>query len=204
MKPSRTKKIVIWACVAAFAAAQAVGLFFLARGEKAASLTLSETAITLQPDEGRRIAHTIEPAGAKNRRLSYSVSTRIAWVDRENDMIVGLEEGDCLVRAELDGLTAIVRVKVEGETALAGEWSGDGAALSLDGALSGRLTAVSGERSLQWMRSAFFGDEADEPIRYVKLTAVSDGMLHTLIYDRLNDTMRLRVDGEPDRILIRQ
>lgn len=204
MELSRTKKIVIWACVAVFAAAQAVGLFFLIRVEPAASLTLSETAITLQPDGGRQILHTIEPASAGSKRLSYSVSiSGVAWVDGGIDMIIGLEPGSCRVRAELDGLEAFVDVTVAGETALAGVWQGDGAAVTLDGALSGRFGIGEADRTLKWMRTAFYEGETDDAYRYVKLTAASDGRLYTLLYDRLNDTMRLRTDGEKDRILVR-
>lgn len=208
-RPDR-RTVLIWIAVVLFAAAQAVGLFFLIRVRPATSLTLSESAITLKLDEGRQITHTIEPASARERLLAYSVSWSeepIAWIDDKNEMIVAMSPGTCTIRARLDGQEATVDVTVTPETVMAGNWAGDGAALSLGSDLAGRLDIGNGETEFYWMRSAFNEGENSNPYRYVKLTGVRDGVKLTLYYDRLNDTMRLHTDGAPtseDRILLRK
>ena len=69
----RSKKILIILALGAFAAAQAVGLFFLVRTRPAESLTLSETTLTLKMDEGRRVTHTVKPASAARKLLRSSI-----------------------------------------------------------------------------------------------------------------------------------
>lgn len=201
--------VLIWTAVALFAAAQAVGLFFLVRPRPATSLTLSESAITLKTDEGRRVTHTVEPASAGGRLLAYSVSWSdhtIAWIDDKNDMIVAISPGTCTIRARLDGQEATVDVTVTPETVMAGDWAADGTALSLDNDLAGLLDTGNGTERVQWQRSDFVEGENSNPYRYVKLTCACGEKKLILYYDRLNDTMRLHVDGAPtseDRILKR-
>ena len=191
----RSKRILIWLALAAFSAAQGIGLFFLMRTAPATALRLSETALVLKMDEGRRVTHTIEPAAASGKLVKFKVTAPdgiVAWVDEQNEMIVALAPGKCQVKAVLDGQEAIVDVTVLDETALAGEWqTEDGTALSIGEELSG----VFGSEPVQWTRDAFSEGENTNPYRYVKLTGSISGASAALYYDRLTDTMRLESDG---------
>lgn len=190
----RSKRILIWLALAAFSAAQGIGLFFLMRTAPATALRLSETALVLKMDEGRRVTHTIEPAAASGKLVKFKVTAPdgiVAWVDEQNEMIVALAPGKCQVKAVLDGQEAIVDVTVLDETALAGEWSAIGVSLSIGEDLSG----VFGSEPVQWTRDAFFEGENTNPYRYVKLTGSISGASAALYYDRLTDTMRLESDG---------
>lgn len=187
----RSKKILIWLAVCLFAAAQAFGLFLLVRIVPAETLTLSETALTLKLDEGRRVFHTVEPDRASTRLIKYKVTAPdgiVAWVDEQNEMIVALAPGACQVKATIDGLEAVVDVTVLEETVIAGEWIAEnGTALSIANDLSGTL---SGE-PIRWTRAAFADGEVRNTYRYTKLTADR----YVLYYDRLNDSLRLDADG---------
>lgn len=189
----RRKKILILLALIAFAAAQAFGLFLLARPAHAQKLTLSETALTLKLDEGRRIVHTVEPEQAGTRLIQYKVTAPdgiVAWVDEKNEMIVALAPGACRVRAILDGQEAFIEVTVSNETMLAGGWiAEDGTALSIADDLSGTLD---GGR-ITWTRAVFDDGEVKNAYRYAKFAADRDGML--LYYDRLTDTLRLDRGG---------
>ena len=191
----RSKRILIWLALAAFSAAQGIGLFFLMRTAPATALRLSETALVLKMDEGRRVTHTIEPAAASGKLVKFKVTAPdgiVAWVDEQNEMIVALAPGKCQVKAVLDGQEAIVDVTVLDETALAGEWrTEDGGVLSIGEDLSG----VFGSEPVQWTRDAFSEGENTNPYRYVKLTGNISGASAALYYDRLTDTMRLESDG---------
>ena len=191
----RSKKILIYLALAAFAAAQAVGLFLLVRTVPARKLTLSETSLTLKLDEGFCITHTVEPDRASARLPKYKVTAPggiVAWVDEQNEMIVALAPGACQVKATIDGLEAVVDVTVTEDTAIAGEWlAADGTALSIANDLSGTL---SGE-PIRWTRAAFADGEVRNTYRYTKLTATADGARLVLYYDRLNDALRLDADG---------
>lgn len=188
----RWKRILIWAALGVFAAAQVFGLFLLVRTVPAETLTLSETALTLKMDEGRCIVHTIEPERASTRLLKYKVTAPdgiVAWVDEKNEMIVALAPGACQVKATLDGLEAVVDVTVLEETVIAGDWIAEnGTALSIANDLSGTLD---GEK-IQWTRAAFNDGEVSNAYRYTKLVA-ADGTV--LYYDRLNDSLRLDRSG---------
>ncbi len=188
----RWKKILIWASLGVFAAAQVFGLFLLVRTVPAETLTLSETALTLKMDEGRRVVHTIGPERASTRLVKYKVTAPdgiVAWVDEKNEMIVALAPGACQVKATLDGLEAVVDVTVLEETVIAGEWiSETGTALSIANDLSGTLD---GEK-IQWTRDAFNDGEVGNAYRYTKLVAANGAVLY---YDRLTDTLRLDRDG---------
>ena len=195
----RSKKILIILALCVFAAAQAVGLFFLVRTVPAQKLTLSETSLTLKLDEGRRITHTIEPARAAGRLLKYKVTAPdgiVAWVDEQNEMIVALAPGACQVKATIDGLEAIIDVTVTEDTAIAGEWiAADGTALSIGNDLFGTFMTAAGSEPVQWTRDAFTNGEIKNPHRYTKLTATVRDVRLVLYYDRLNDAMRLDADG---------
>lgn len=188
----RSKRILIWLALAAFSAAQGIGLFFLMRTAPATALRLSETALVLKMDEGRRVTHTIEPAAASGKLVKFKVTAPdgiVAWVDEQNEMIVALAPGKCQVKAVLDGQEAIVDVTVLDETALAGEWqTEDGTALSIANDLSGTLD---GDR-IQWTRAAFTDSEVSNAHRYTKLVAENGKVLY---YDRLTDTLRLDRGG---------
>ncbi len=198
----RSKRILIWLALAAFLAAQGIGLFFLMRTAPATALRLSEAALVLKMDEGRRVTHTIDPAAASGKLVKFKVTAPdgiVAWVDEQNEMIVALAPGKCQVKAVLDGQEAIVDVTVLDETALAGEWqTEDGGVLSIGEDLSG----VFGSEPVQWTRDAFNEGENTNPYRYVKLTGSVSGAPAALYYDRLTDTMRLESDGAI-RIFIR-
>ena len=186
------RKILIWLALGVFAAAQAVGLFFLVRTVPAERLSLSETALTLRMDEGRRITHTVEPQKAQTRLVQYKVTAPdgiVAWVDEKNEMIVALAPGACQVKATLDGLEAVADVTVLHETVIAGEWIAEnGTALSIANDLSGTLNGA----KLQWTRAAFTDGEVSNAYRYTKLIAADGAVLY---YDRLNDSLRLDTDG---------
>ena len=188
----RWKKVLVFLALGVFAAAQVFGLFLLVRTVPAETLTLSETALTLKMDEGRRVVHTVEPERASSRLIKYKVTAPdgiVAWVDEKNEMIVALAPGACQVKATIDGLEAIVDVTVLPETVIAGEWIAEnGTALSIANDLSGTLD---GER-LQWTRDAFTDGEVSNAYRYTKLVA-ADGTI--LYYDRLTDSLRLDADG---------
>lgn len=188
----RWKKILIFLALGVFAAAQAFGLFLLVRTVPAETLTLSETALTLKMDEGRRIVHTVEPDRASTRLIKYKVTAPdgiVAWVDEQNEMIVALAPGACQVKATIDGLEAVIDVTVLEETVIAGEWIAEnGTALSIENDLSGTLDGA----KTQWTRAAFNDGEVKNTHRYTKLVA-QDGTV--LYYDRLNDTLRLDRDG---------
>ena len=188
----RSKKILIWLALAVFSAAQGIGLFFLMRTAPATALRLSETALVLKMDEGRRVTHTIEPAAASGKLVKFKVTAPdgiVAWVDEQNEMIVALAPGKCQVKAVLDGQEAIVDVTVLDETALAGKWqTEDGTALSIANDLSGTLD---GDR-IQWTRAAFTDSEVSNAHRYTKLVAENGKVLY---YDRLTDTLRLDRGG---------
>lgn len=188
----RSTRILIWLALGVFAAAQAVGLFLLVRTAPARKLTLSETSLTLKLDEGCCITHTIEPDRASARLIQYKVTAPdgiVAWVDEQNEMIVALAPGACQVKATLDGLEAVVDVTVLPETVIAGEWiSETGTALSIGNDLSGTLDGA----KTQWARAVFNDGEVKNAYRYTKLIA-QDGTV--LYYDRLNDSLRLDVDG---------
>lgn len=191
----RSTRILVWLALVVFAAAQAVGLFLLVRTVPARKLTLSETSLTLRLDEGFCITHTVEPERASARLPKYKVTAPggiVAWVDEQNEMIVALAPGACQVKAIIDGLEAVVDVTVTEDTAIAGEWlAADGTALSIANDLSGTL---SGE-PIRWTRAAFADGEVRNTYRYTKLTATADGARFVLYYDRLNDALRLDVDG---------
>ena len=200
----RSKRILIWLALAAFSAAQGIGLFFLMRTAPATALRLSETALVLKMDEGRRVTHTIEPDAASGKLVKFKVTAPdgiVAWVDEQNEMIVALAPGKCQVKAVLDGQEAVIDVTVLDETALAGEWqTEDGTALSIGEDLSG----VFGSKPVQWTRDAFSEGENTNPYRYVKLIGSISGASAVLYYDRLTDTMRLESDGAaPDGIFVR-
>lgn len=184
----RWKKILILLALGVFAAAQVFGLFLLVRTVPAETLTLSETALTLKMDEGRRVVHTIGPERASTRLLKYKVTAPdgiVAWVDEKNEMIVALAPGACQVKATLDGLEAVVDVTVLPETVIAGEWIAEnGTALSIANDLSGTLDGA----KTQWARATFNDGEVKNTYRYTKLIA-QDGTV--LYYDRLTDTLRL-------------
>ncbi len=203
----RSKKIIIWLAVALFAAAQAIALFLLIRTVPASALMLSETAVTLKRDEGRRIDHTVEPRAARGKLLAYRVSASdeiVAWIDDKNEMLVGVSPGTCTITAKLDGLEAKIEVTVLDETVLAGEWvSEDGMSLSIGADLSGTLVIGSGSEPVQWMRGSFGNGESGNAWRYTKLTASCGGTYYVLYYDRLNDTVRLRGTDAPDRLFVR-
>lgn len=188
----RWKKVLIVLALGVFAAAQAVGLFLLVRTVPAETLTLSETALTLKLDEGRRIVHTVEPDRASTRLIKYKVTAPdgiVAWVDEKNEMIVALAPGACQVKATIDGLEAVVDVTVLEETVIAGEWIAEnGTALSIGNDLSGTLDGA----KTQWTRAVFNDGEVKNAYRYTKLIA-QDGRI--LYYDRLNDALRLDADG---------
>ena len=184
----RWKKILIWVALGVFAAAQVFGLFLLVRTVPAETLTLSETALTLKMDEGRRVVHTVGPERASSRLLKYKVTAPdgiVAWVDEKNEMIVALAPGACQVKATLDGLEAVVDVTVLEETVIAGDWIAEnGTALSIANDLSGTLDGA----RIQWTRDAFTDGEVSNAYRYTKLVA-ADGTV--LYYDRLTDSLRL-------------
>ena len=186
------RKILIWFALGVFAAAQIFGLFLLVRTAPAEKLTLSETALTLRMDEGKRIVHTVEPERAQTRLIKYKVTAPdgvVAWVDEKNEMIVALAPGACQVKATLDGLETVVDVTVLEETVIAGEWIAEnGAALSIANDLSGMLDGA----KLQWTRAAFTDGEVSNAYRYTKLVAADGAVLY---YDRLNDSLRLDTDG---------
>ena len=188
----RWKQVLIVLALGVFAAAQAVGLFLLVRTVPAETLTLSETALTLKLDEGRRVVHTIGPERASTRLLKYKVTAPdgiVAWVDEKNEMIVALAPGACQVKATLDGLEAVVDVTVLPETVIAGEWIAEnGTALSIENDLSGTLDGA----KTQWTRDAFTDGEIGNAYRYTKLVAANGAVLY---YDRLTDTLRLDRDG---------
>ena len=188
----RWKKILIWASLGVFAAAQVFGLFLLVRTVPAETLTLSETALTLRMDEGRRIVHTVGPERASTRLLKYKVTAPdgiVAWVDEKNEMIVALAPGACQVKATLDGLEAVVDVTVLPETVIAGEWTAaDGTALSIANDLSGTLSG----KPVRWTRGVFTDGEISNAYRYTKLVAEDGAVLY---YDRLNDALRLDQNG---------
>lgn len=204
----RSKRILTWLALAAFSAAQGIGLFFLMRTAPATALRLSETALVLKMDEGRRVTHTIEPAAASGKLVKFKVTAPdgiVAWVDEQNEMIVALAPGACQVKAVLDGQEAIVDVTVLDETALAGEWqTEDGTALSIDNDLNSVFVTQQGTEQIQWFRGAFSTNENSNPYRYVKLTGTRGDTPLILYYDRLSDTLRLHVDGAaPDGIFVR-
>ena len=184
----RWKKVLVFLALGVFAAAQVFGLFLLVRTVPAETLTLSETALTLKMDEGRRVVHTVEPERAQSRLLKYKVTAPdgiVAWVDEKNEMIVALAPGACQVKATLDGLEAVVDVTVLDETVIAGEWTAEnGTALSIANDLSGTLDGA----RIQWTRDAFIDGEVSNAYRYTKLVA-ADGTV--LYYDRLTDSLRL-------------
>ena len=188
----RWKKVLIFPTLGVFAAAQAFGLFLLVRTVPAETLTLSETALTLKLDEGRRVVHTVEPDRASPRLIKYKVMAPdgiVAWVDEQNEMIVALAPGACQVKATIDGLEAVVDVTVLEETVIAGEWIAEnGTALSIENDLSGTLDGV----KTQWTRAVFNDGEVKNAYRYTKLIA-QDGTV--LYYDRLNDSLRLDQNG---------
>lgn len=188
----RWKQVLIVLALGVFAAAQAVGLFFLVRTVPAETLTLSETALTLKTDEGRRVFHTVEPDRASTRLIKYKVTAPdgiVAWVDEKNEMIVALAPGACQVKATIDGLEAVVDVTVLEETVIAGEWIAEnGTALSIENDLSGTLDGA----KTQWARAAFNDGEVKNAYRYTKLIAQDGAVLY---YDRLNDALRLDADG---------
>jgi len=188
----RWKKVLIFLTLGVFAAAQAFGLFLLVRTVPAETLTLSETALTLKMDEGRRVVHTVEPDRASTRLIKYKVTAPdgiVAWVDEQNEMIVALAPGACQVKATIDGLEAVVDVTVLEETVIAGEWIAEnGTALSIGNDLSGTLDGA----KTQWARAAFNDGEVKNTYRYTKLIA-QDGTV--LYYDRLNDSLRLDQNG---------
>ena len=188
----RWKKVLIWLAVCLFAAAQAFGLFLLVRTVPAETLTLSETALTLKMDEGRRVFHTVEPDRASPRLIKYKVTAPdgiVAWVDEQNEMIVALAPGACQVKATIDGLEAVVDVTVLEETVIAGEWIAEnGTALSIGNDLSGTLDGA----KTQWTRAVFNDGEVKNTYRYTKLIAQDDTVLY---YDRLNDSLRLDQNG---------
>lgn len=204
----RSKRILIWLALALFAAAQGIGLFFLMRTAPATSLRLSETALVLKTDEGRRVTHTIEPAAASGKLVKFKVTAPdgiVAWVDEKNEMIVALAPGACQVKAVLDGQEAIVDVTVLDETVLAGVWRCEnGETLSIDNDLNSVFVTPQGTEQIQWFRGAFSTNENSNPYRYVKLTGTRGDTLLILYYDRLSDTLRLHVDGAaPDDTFIR-
>ena len=184
----RWKKVLVFLALGVFAAAQVFGLFLLVRTVPAETLTLSETALTLKMDEGRRVVHTVEPERASGRLIKYKVTAPdgiVAWVDEKNEMIVALAPGACQVKATLDGLEAVVDVTVLDETVIAGEWTAEnGTALSIANDLSGTLDGA----RIQWTRDAFIDGEVSNAYRYTKLVA-ADGTV--LYYDRLTDSLRL-------------
>ena len=188
----RWKKILIWVALGVFAAAQVFGLFLLVRTVPAETLTLSETALTLKMDEGRRVVHTVGPERAQTRLIKYKVTAPdgiVAWVDEKNEMIVALAPGACQVKATLDGLEAVVDVTVLDETVIAGEWIAEtGTALSIANDLSGTLDGA----RVQWTRDAFTDGEVSNAYRYTKLVAADGAILY---YDRLTDTLRLDRNG---------
>ena len=188
----RSKKVLIWLAVCLFAAAQAAGLFLLVRTVPAETLTLSESALTLKLDEGRRIFHTVEPDRAQARLIQYKVTAPdgiVAWVDEKNELIVALAPGACQVKATIDGLEAVVDVTVLEETVIAGEWIAEnGTALSIENDFSGTLDGA----RVTWSRAVFNDGEVKNAYRYTKLVA-TDGTV--LYYDRLNDSLRLKTDG---------
>ena len=207
----RWKRVLIFLALGVFAAAQVLGLFLLVRTVPAEKLTLSETALALKMDEGRRITHTVEPRAAAGKLLKYKVSASdevIAWIDDQNEMIIAVSPGTCTVKATVDGLTAAVDVTVTQETILAGMWKteNEDVRLLLDQTLSGRMETADGVETVVWARDAFAEGENENPLRYVKLTGERSGTKLTLYYDRLNDTLRLHVGGtapETDRTLVR-
>ena len=188
----RWKKVLVFLALGVFAAAQVFGLFLLVRTVPAETLTLSETALTLKMDEGRRVVHTVGPERASTRLLKYKVTAPdgiVAWVDEKNEMIVALAPGACQVKATIDGLEAIVDVTVLPETVIAGEWIAEnGTALSIANDLSGTLDGA----RVQWTRDAFTDGEVSNAYRYTKLVA-ADGTI--LYYDRLTDALRLDRNG---------
>lgn len=207
MKRSGKRWILLIAAIAV-AAVQAVGLFLLMRTKPATSLVLSETALVLKRDEGRRITHTIEPEAASAKLLKYKVSASdeiIAWVDEQNEMILGVSPGTCQIAAEVDGLRAVIDVTVTDETILAGTFqteTGD-VRLSLDQGLSGMLETPDGTARLTLFYGVIADGENTNPYRWIKLTGDLKGTPLTVWYDRLTDTLRLHTDGAPDRILVR-
>ena len=186
------RKILIWVALGVFAAAQVFGLFLLVRTVPAETLTLSETALTLKMDEGRRVVHTVGPERAQTRLIKYKVTAPdgiVAWVDEKNEMIVALAPGACQVKATLDGLEAVIEVTVLEETVIAGEWTAEnGTALSIANDLSGTLDGA----RVQWTRDAFTDGEVSNAYRYTKLVAADGAILY---YDRLTDTLRLDRNG---------
>ena len=196
----RSKRILIWLALAAFSAAQGIGLFFLMRTAPATALRLSETALVLKMDEGRRVTHTIEPAAASGKLVKFKVTAPdgiVAWVDEQNEMIVALKPGVCQVKGMLDGLEAVIDVTVTEDTVIAGEWRAEnGTALSIANDLSGTLVTASGVEPVQWIRTVFDGGEVKNAHRYTKLTAEQDGARLVLYYDRLLDALRLSIAGE--------
>lgn len=188
----RWKQVLIVLALGVFAAAQVVGLFLLVRTVPAETLTLSETALTLKLDEGRRVFHTVEPDRASTRLIKYKVTAPdgiVAWVDEKNEMIVALAPGACQVKATIDGLEAVIDVTVLEETVIAGEWIAEnGTALSIGNDLSGTLDGA----KTQWTRAAFTDGEVKNAYRYTKLIAQNGTVLY---YDRLNDALRLDADG---------
>lgn len=188
----KTKNILIWTAVGVLIALNALGLYLLLRAPKATALRLSETTLTLKMDEGRVITHAIEPYGARNKTLHYSVSWSseiIAWVDEKDEMVVAVSPGVTRITGEIDGRTASIDVTVLEETILAGTWTAPGGTvLTLDNALSGSLDGT----PVTWYRGAFTDGENANPYRYVKLTGAIGETMLTLYYDRLDDTLQLR------------
>ena len=196
---NRLGKAILWIMLALVAAAQAFGLYLLIRTAPATKLELSETALVLHMDEGRRITHEIEPAAAGGKLLRYKVSASdevIAWIDEQNEMIIAVSPGVCTIAAELDGLRATVDVTVTEGSVLSGAWAnaaGD-VHMTLDPALRGTLETPDGAASLSLFRGAFSDGEIKNPYRWVKLTGDFLGAPIVLLYDRLNDEIRFGDD----------
>ena len=200
-----TKSILLRAAAGVLIALNALGLFFLICTKPATSLTLSETSITLKMDEGRPIAHAIEPYNARHKLLHFSVSWSeeiIAWVDELDEMIVAVSPGTCTIAGAVDEQKASVSVTVTEETILAGTWlAPDGETLTLDNALNGAFYTADGTQTTAWVRTAFADGECANPFRFVKLTPADGPEPVILYYDRLNDTLRMHfwgADAKPD------
>ncbi len=67
-------------------------------------ITLSETSITLQPDESKRLTATVEPADADNPALTWTSSDEAVATVISNGLVVAVANGTCTITcAATDG-----------------------------------------------------------------------------------------------------
>ena len=90
-------------------------IVFIAGPKIVTSIVLSETSITLQPDETMRLTATIKPSDAENPELTWESSDEEVAMVVNNGLVLAIADGTCIITCRAtdgSGVYAECAVKV--------------------------------------------------------------------------------------------